>query len=203
MPFHNEMVRAGLPPISITENVNSLRLRRVEEPPTPFDDADQPVYDAVVGNPPYVRSERTDGGLDHRSREYYDRGPGGANLAALFVYRALDHWCKSENGQFGKISFVLPAGVFDGNETERLRAMFKPGQKFKIQRIVDLEPMHGQVFPEAKVIPVLLFAQIGSSKPTDHVEVITPDMECIERTTDGLRPLFQSKEGPSASRFDR
>jgi hypothetical protein len=196
MPFRDEMVTTGLPPLHVTENINSLKLRRVDEPPTAFEDIDQPIHDAVVGNPPYVRSERSDGGLDSVSERYYLDGPGKTNVAGLFVHRALDYWCKREEDRAGKVAFVLPAGVFDGNETEKLRALFLPGGRFRIRRLVDLEAFHHLVFPEAKVIPVLFFAEPVTASADDEVEIVTPDIGCVDRPPDGTRPTFALDRAP-------
>jgi hypothetical protein len=196
MPFREEMVAAGLPPLHITENINSLRLRRVDEPPTAFEDIDQPIHEAVVGNPPYVRSERSDGGLDVVSERYYLDGPGKTNVAGLFVHRALDHWCRRDEAGVGQVGFVLPAGVFDGNETAKLRSLFRPGGRFRVRRLVDLEAFHALVFPEAKVIPVLFFAEPVGALADGEVEVITPDMSCVERPADGTRPTFALGRAP-------
>jgi hypothetical protein len=58
-----------------------------------------PFVIAVVGNPPYVRSERTAQDLDPGTAQYFEQPQAGhagvspkLNSYALFVYRALDSW---------------------------------------------------------------------------------------------------------------
>ena len=193
MPFQTAMMDGGLPPLRITENINSLRLRRIEDLPTQYDEIDKPIHDVVVGNPPYVRSERTDGGLDLQSAKYYADAVGKMNMAGLFIHRSLAHWCSDAPDAPGKLAFVLPAGVFDGDEYVKLRRTFAPGSgsRRRITGIVDLEAIHQQVFPDAKVIPVLFFAEIGDPTWEDKIEVSTPGYECLEPSIDGERPVFR------------
>lgn len=199
MPFKDEMLLAGLPPLRITENVNSLRLRRVDDLPSAFDEIDRPVHNVVAGNPPYVRSERSDGGLDRGSSQHYVQSVGKINVAGLFVHRALEHWCSDAEGAMGKLAFVLPVGVFDGDEYEKLRRTFAPGpgNRRKITGLIDLEAIHHQVFPEAKVIPVLFFAEVGESSWDDLIEVSIPGPECVEPSLDGERAIFHLERAPS------
>ena len=199
MPFRNAMLAEGLPPLRVTENINSLRLRRMDELPTSFDEIDKPVHDLVVGNPPYVRSERSDGGLDALSMRHYGETVGKINLAGLFVHRALEHWCSDADDAPGKLAFVLPVGVFDGDEYAKLRRTFAPGpgNRRRIVGLVDLEAIHHQVFPDAKVIPVLLFAEVGQASWDDLVEISTPGPECVEPSLDGEQAVFHLHRAPS------
>ena len=199
MPFRNDMLAEGLPPLRVTENINSLRLRRMDELPTLFDEIDRPVHDLVVGNPPYVRSERSDGGLDSPSTQHYGETVGKINVAGLFVHRALEHWCSDANDAPGKLAFVLPVGVFDGDEYARLRKTFAPGpgNRRRIVDLIDLEAIHHQVFPDAKVIPVLLFAEVGEASWDDMVEISTPGPECVEPSLDGEQAVFHLNRASS------
>ncbi len=199
MPFREAMLTEGLPPLRITENINSLRLRRIDDLPTQYDEIDKPMHDVVVGNPPYVRPERTDGGLDQQSAKYYADSIGKMNMAGLFVHRGLAHWCSEAAEAPGKLAFVLPAGVFDGDEYAKLRRTFAPGAggRRRITAIVDLEAIHAQVFPDAKVIPVLFFAEVGDPSWNDRIEVSTPGPECVDLSLDGQQSVFRLERARS------
>jgi hypothetical protein len=191
MSFRDDMVREGLPVLKVTENVNSLRIRRVDDDPHPFEELDQPVHDVVVGNPPYVRAERSDGGLDRLSEQHYKDQVGALNMAGFFTYRALQQWVATGENSIGKLSFVLPASVFDGQEYEKLRRTFLPGpgNRWRLTGITDLEAIHEQVFPDAKVIPVLLFAEAKEASWDDMIEIATPGPDVVEPSLDG-HPIF-------------
>ncbi|MCX8508010.1 MAG: hypothetical protein ORN49_03870, partial [Rhodobacteraceae bacterium] len=119
LSFKDDLLAADeFPDIAISDKANSIASVSAElEKHGRFIELDRPVYAGVGGNPPYVRPERAPE-ADPSTRRYFeggfDRWPGisvEANLYALFVYRALDHWCKPGNkwGEgSGKLGFVLP-----------------------------------------------------------------------------------------------
>lgn len=199
MPFRDEMLREGLPALRVTENVNSLRIRRVDDHPTPFEELDQPAHDIIAGNPPYVRAERSDGGLDRLSERHYRDSVGAINVAGLFVYRALEQWARSDASGGGRLSFVLPASVFDGQEYEKLRRTFLPGpaNRWRLTGITDLEAIHQQVFPDAKVIPIILFAEARPASWEDMIEISSPTAAVVEPSLEG-HPIFHLDRAPSS-----
>jgi hypothetical protein len=51
----------------------------------------------------------------------------GSNAYTLFIYRALDHWCRQAgNGNPpGKLGFVVPLAFCISNEASDLRKLFR------------------------------------------------------------------------------
>lgn len=111
-------------------------------------------------NVPQKQTRQHDGTLGSG----YDRWPGisvEANLYALFVYRALDHWCRPETSGAkgsGKLGFVLPLAVCGTKENADLRHLFGPEGRWTIKEVVDLEVIWRNIF-DADVLPVILIAE--------------------------------------------
>lgn len=173
--FREELMRdPEFPDIIITSKADSLARGQLETSiRSPFAEIDQPTYGAVVGNPPYVRKERS-GELDQATRTYFETPrskPGNdnawngispeANLYALFVYRALDSWCRPSDrwGRgAGRLGYVLPLAMCGSNENAELRRLFGPGGRWTIKEMVDLEVIWRHVF-DADVLPILLICE--------------------------------------------
>ena len=173
LTFRDELMRdAEFPDIAITNKVDSL-VRSQLELSGRFAELDQPIYAAVVGNPPYVRKERA-GEIDQATKLYFETPrskPGEleawhgisaeANLYALFIYRALDSWCRTPDrwGQnAGKLGYVVPLALCGTNENSNLRDLFGPAGRWTIKEIVDLEVIWRYVF-DADVLPVILICE--------------------------------------------
>ena len=89
----------------------------------------------VAGNPPYVRPERRDAPISQDKEEYFKPVGAKGNLYTLFTYKALHKWLEND----GKLGFVIPLTFVDTEDSEKLRAMFKPGGEWRILEIVDME----------------------------------------------------------------
>ena len=159
--FKKEIEAQGFPDILVTAKVNSLVEQDQWTSMDRFAELDQPEYDAVIGNPPYVRAERSAQALDKRSQYEFERGRDGfpgisskLNSYALFLYRALDRGCKpaDPDGHAGKVGFVLPVSLFDSNDTAPLRKLFAIGGRWAMREIVDLDGLYRQV-SAADVLP--------------------------------------------------
>lgn len=173
--FRNELMSdPEFPDILITSKADSLARGQLEASVrSPFAEIDQAIYGAVVGNPPYVRKERS-GELDPATRAYFESPrskPGNnsawkgispeANLYALFMYRALDSWCRPGDrwGRgSGRLGYVLPLALCGSNENADLRRLLGPGGRWTIKEIVDLEVIWRYVF-DADVLPILLICE--------------------------------------------
>ena len=193
-----EIERLGFPDVRITAKVNSLVERDHWGSLDRFAEIDIPEYDAVVGNPPYVRSERSDQALDLRSQKEFERGREGfhgvsskLNAYALFLYRALDRWCKplDSSGNAGKVGFVLPVSFFDSNDTAQMRKLFAVGARWSIREIVDLEVIYRQVF-DADVIPAILIVENCPAKEDDLVFIRYADHACVRHHDRDALPEF-------------
>ena len=162
LPFSKELKEKGFPTFKVS-NGNALAVND-----TMFETGglwviyDNRQYDAVVGNPPYVRPEISKRKLTEEEKEYYGR-LAKANIRSLFVYKALDKWLK-DNGLLG---FVLPLSVLDSSQELPLREYLK--SKWTIKEIVDLELVAKRVFPDVAVIPIVLIVEKKQPEKEDKV----------------------------------
>ena len=112
-------------------------------------------FDAVIGNPPYVRSQS----LGQAQRQYYSRSFRSAtatyDIYVLFVERALR--LMSNQGRAG---FILPNKFFTTDYGEGLRAILTDEKC--LDALVDFED--GQVFQRAGTYTTLIFL---SRKPIE------------------------------------
>lgn len=191
--FKRDIEHQGFPDIAVTANVNSLVQRDLFGSVERFTELDVHEYDAVVGNPPYVRAERSAQDLDPATLHYFQGGgiSGKLNTFALFLYRALDRWCKKEdeNGPAGKVGFVLPVSLFDSNDTADLRKLFAIGGRWTIREIVDLEAIYRDVF-DADVLPAIVIAENRPARDNDIVSVRFADTSCVRQAAPGAVPEF-------------
>ena len=168
MAFGDDIRAAGFPDLRIAERANSLVPGALYDPTqSRFGEIDRTVYDAVVGNPPYIRPERSPD-LELHAQEYFtsprSRGetalPGvtvGSNIYTLFIYRALDHWCRQpdQEGPPGKLGFIIPLSFCGSDESKELRALFAPDARWAIREIVDMELIWREIF-DADVLPMII-----------------------------------------------
>ncbi|WP_186092974.1 HsdM family class I SAM-dependent methyltransferase [Burkholderia gladioli] len=124
-----------------------------------------PVYDAVIGNPPYIRYQDFSGEARARSREAALRG--GVSLtglasswAAFTVHSAM--FLK----QGGRLGLVLPAELLSVNYAAPVRRFL-----FNRFRDVELVLFNEQVFPEAEADVVLLLADGYLEGPANHATI--------------------------------
>jgi hypothetical protein len=202
LAFGGEIRTHGFPDLRITERANSLVPGSLYDPTqTRFGEIDRTGYDAVIGNPPYVRAERS-GELESHAQAYFtgartigDRAfPGvsvGSNAYTLFIYRALDHWCRQpgNGGPPGRLGFVVPLAFCVSNEAADLRKLFLPDARWAIREIVDLELIWSEIF-DADVLPMLLIAEATPAKADDEVIIRLADKSCVEYHAGAKRPTF-------------
>ena len=135
-----------------------------------YSELDQPAHDAVIGNPPYVRPERS-GESDRETQAFYqDIGGAKKNAYDLFVYKALTNWCRGANGKSapGRLGFVLPLSFCDSKNSGKLRRLFAIGGRFRLLEIVDMEAIAPLVF-DAAVNPIVLLAENRSATVKDKI----------------------------------
>lgn len=127
--------------------------------------APEPVYDTVIGNPPYIRYQDFSGESRARSREAALRG--GVSLtglasswAAFTVHSAM--FLK----QGGRLGLVLPAELLSVNYAAPVRRFL-----FNRFRDVQLVLFDEQVFPEAEADVVLLLADGYLEGPANHATI--------------------------------
>ncbi len=203
LTFGHDIRHNGFPDLHITERANSLNPGALYDPTqTRFGEIDRSGYDAVIGNPPYVRAERASE-LEAHAEAYFTgtREVGkksfngitvGSNAYTLFIYRALDHWCRQpgNGGAPGKLAFVVPLAFCVSNEAGDLRKLFLPDGRWAIREIVDLELIWSDIF-DADVLPMLLIAEATPAKADDEVSIRLADESCVEYHPGAKRPTFR------------
>lgn len=196
--MRQEVERHGFPDIMVTGKVNSLvslnQMTMLER----FGEISRPVYDAVIGNPPYVRAERSAQELDEVTIADFERGTdthrgisAKRNAYTLFIYKALNDWCRPADGERngGKLGFIIPVSLFDANETEELRRLFRIGGRWTIREIIDMEVIWKQVF-DAKALPAIIIVENRPATADDVVSIRLASHDCIRRETGGALPSF-------------
>jgi hypothetical protein len=127
--------------------------------------------DYVVGNPPFVRNERIPA-EDRAVLEvlYASLRAGNTDLAAYFLYAALEYWLKTD----GELGMVAPLSLANAAMTRELRRYLNG---FQIRAVVSLEwiRLRKEVFQRIDIIPMLIF-----------VRRATPDSSHTVRTISGL-----------------
>lgn len=193
-----DIEKQGFPDIVVTAKVNSLVAHDHWNALDRFTEIDVPEYDAVLGNPPYVRAERSAQALDARSEHEFQRGRDGfpgvsskLNAFALFMYRALDRWCKPSQADSpaGKLGFIIPVSLFDANEFMALRGLLAVGGRWAIREIVDLEIIYRQVF-DADVLPAIIIVENRPARATDSIAIRFADAACVKYHAEDALPEF-------------
>lgn len=124
-----------------------------------------PEYDAVVGNPPFIRYQEFTGEPRRRAREAALRAgvvlTGLASSWAAFTVHAALFLRPG-----GRLALVLPAELLSVNYASAIR-------RFLVEQfaVVELVLFDERVFPEAETDVVLLLADGYAKGPTDHVVI--------------------------------
>jgi len=165
-----------------------------------FGEISQNKYDAVVGNPPYVRSERQTVANNTSASEDDFSAIGGRdkNFYTLFVYHSLKRLCV-ENG---KLAFVIPLSFCETDQAKKLRELFAIGGEFAIREIVDMEQISSFVF-DASVQPMVLIAEAKSAEPDDKVRVVVATQRCVEEALSGMATIDLEKEDRRVLDYDK
>ena len=185
LPFKSDILQDGFPEIRVSDE-DALKRNGLDAPLSLFSEIEGDSYDAVIGNPPYIRPERLKAELSRLSREYFQSGriSPDQNSYALFVYKALDTWCKRTDDEIGRIGFIVPLALFDSDASADLRELFAPGQRFAIEEIVDLEMVYNHIF-DAWTYPMILIARASAASPSDDVTIRLADPSCVKMAPDG------------------
>lgn len=177
LPLREELASRGFPRLRVSEKHNSLIPAGLGAQAL-FAEIDKDKYDAVLGNPPYVRPERSDQELPKDSQEFYKKDlTPSKNLFTLFIYRALKSWCKP-NGE-GTLAFVVPLSLCDNNTNSPLRELFQIGKRWRIREIVDMEAISDKVF-DASVNPIIFIADTKMATQADTVTIRIAGKECVD-----------------------
>lgn len=109
-------------------------------------------FDAVIGNPPYIRiqalQEWAPGQVEYYRRRYESGSKGNYDIYVVFVEKGL-----SLLNPNGKLGFILPSKFFATDYGENLRDLISKNQS--LEKIVDFG--HLQIFEQATTYTCLLF----------------------------------------------
>ncbi|HHM5822278.1 TPA: class I SAM-dependent DNA methyltransferase [Pseudomonas aeruginosa] len=124
-----------------------------------------PIYDTVIGNPPYIRYQDFSGEARARSREAALRG--GVSLTGLASsWAAFTIHSAMFLKQGGRLGLVLPAELLSVNYAAPVRQFL-----FNRFRDVQLVLFDEQVFPEAEADVVLLLADGYLEGPANYATI--------------------------------
>lgn len=203
LAFGDEIKTEGFPDMRVAERANSLLPGFLyDQTQSRFGEIDRSGYDAVVGNPPYVRAERAND-LESHAVAYFDgvrtrgeqafEGVGhNSNAYTLFLYRALDHWCRqadSDDGPPGKVGFIVPLSLCTSKESAAFRKLLEPGGRFAVREIVDLELIWSKIF-DADVLPMIVIIESTPAEEDDTVSIRLADDTCVRYEDGSKRPTF-------------
>ena len=122
-------------------------------------------YDAVIGNPPYIRYQDFTGPARSRSRAAALRaGVGLTNLASSWAAFVVHSALFLREG--GRMGLVLPAELLSVNYAGEVRSFL-----LRTFKHVDLVLFTERVFPDAQEEVVLLLADGYKRGPTDHASI--------------------------------
>ena len=123
--------------------------------------------DYVVGNPPFVRNERLP--LEDRDaldQLFADIKSGNTDLSAYFLYYAMKYWLKDG----GMLGMVAPISNANTETAAPVRSYFRD---YSIYQIVSLEWMAKDIFPDADIIPMLIFARKETPTPLQEITIVS------------------------------
>ena len=125
-----------------------------------------PVFDYVVGNPPFVRNER----LPEQDRQVLNEifptlAVKNTDLAVYFLYAATRYMSK----EGGKVGMVAPLAIANAQMAAYLRNYLKD---HTVSELVSLEWCAKQAFPGADIVPMLVFLQRGRCPPDHKIRLV-------------------------------
>jgi len=131
------------------------------------DESIEEVADYVVGNPPFVRNERLPSDDRIVLSDIFDSIKSkNTDLSTYFLYSAMRYWLKDD----GVLGMVAPIGIANTGMAEQLRLAFR---KYSIFHIVSLEWMAKEIFPDADIIPMLIFAKKETPVKGQKLTIVT------------------------------
>ena len=198
LPLKQDLKTRGFPNIRISGGIDAIAQQgemHGEGDAYEYADLNRGAHNAVVGNPPYVRPERS-GEVDKETQAFYaEIGGASKNFYDLFVYKALARWCVKDKKRPGRLGFVLPLSFCDSDNSAPLRRLFEVGGRFCVLEIVDMEMISPLVF-DAAVNPIVLLAENRPAKAEDKIILRIAGEECV--LGDGEFDLSRATE----SKFD-
>lgn len=182
LEFKEDIKTEGFPLIAISGGYDSIAVGgRIYSYGDEWDDIDSDKFDAVIGNPPYVRAERQTISYGRKEEVFYSDVSFRSNIFCLFIFKAMQYWLK----EGGKLGFIIPLSFCDNDDNHNLRNLFKIDKRWKICEIVDLEEVSDIVFPDCTVNPIILIAQKTPATASDMVVLKKINKECLQLDNSG------------------
>ncbi len=127
---------------------------------------DSPGFDAVIGNPPYIRiqalKEWAPVEVEHYKRAYRAAGKGNYDIYVVFVEKGLQLLNKT-----GRLGFILPHKFFNAQYGQPLRSIISEGKH--LSHVVHFGDE--QVFAGATTYTTLMFLQRDESQEIRYINV--------------------------------
>jgi hypothetical protein len=147
-------------------------------------------FDAVIGNPPYVRQERLGRYKPHWRDRFHEVFDSAADIYVYFFARGLDILRKA-----GRLAFVCSSSFARAAFGERLR--FQLQSKAALSRFLELGDT--RVFRDAKdVYPALVVVENRAPRDTDEVQSLR-----LRRADDVTKVSALSREQGTKFRLDQ
>jgi len=127
-------------------------------------------FDAVIGNPPYIRiqamREWASDQVEYYAKKYKAASKGNYDIYVVFVEKAL-----SLLNSRGRLGLILPSKFFATDYGESIRELI--AEKKSLSRIADFG--HLQIFEQATTYTCLLFLAGSPQTSFDYARVNSPD----------------------------
>ena len=127
-------------------------------------------FDAVFGNPPYIRiqvlQETSSINVEYYKKTYKAASKGNYDIYVIFIEKVL-----SLLSQKGRMGFILPSKFFATDYGESIRQLIS--EKKALSQIVDFG--HLQIFEQATTYTCLLFLTGASQSTFDYAKVNSPN----------------------------
>jgi len=139
----------------------------------------------VVGNPPYIRSERVKFSARWESH-YAEVAKGKKDVAFYFLYRSLKGGAEGIPPWLdinGKMGFIVSYSIADSKAAKPLREIIL---RHRLKEVVDLESLSNEVFTSgiatsrSTVAPIMIIAERTPSQKEYPVQVTVSSRDCMK-----------------------
>jgi len=135
-----------------------------------------PGFDAVVGNPPYIRiqalKEWAPLEVDFYKKRYISASKGNYDIYVVFVEKGLHLLSKR-----GRLGYILPSKFFSTDYGEGLRRLIT--EKQSVAEVIDFG--HAQVFRSATTYTNLLFLSGSPIESVNYGKILEPPLLATNR----------------------
>ncbi len=169
-------------------------------------DGDNPGFDAVIGNPPYIRiqalKEFAPVEVEHYKRAYRSAGKGNYDIYVVFVERGLELLNRA-----GRLGYILPHKFFNAKYGAPVRGLISSGNHLsKVVHFGDEQVFHG-----ATTYTCLMFLNNSGNREFDFTKVDDlTEWRATGEAEEGAVPATNATEddwnfvvGPGANLFEK